>query len=180
MTDSTIHIERTSITGDEREYIVCHDESKTEERFLIREKKRAIAQNDVWHTEIYEINPDGAVSTNAFFGGGSYYRTDDQGAHLTIGPIDMEYLIAVRSTGADFFGSWLAIALGFDGPVGVALARSLIDLLPISASLSIGPDYHLNMFFSHLNIALIPNNVALPGLQSVVVRLGSSYKVLIL
>jgi len=103
MGDSAIHIKKTGISG--REYIVYSDKSKTEEMYLIREEMRKVEQKDVWHTEIYEINPDGTFSITTSFGGDSYYWPDEQGDHIKIGTVDMSHLLGVGSDGAILFGA---------------------------------------------------------------------------
>ena len=180
MENSSIHIKRAGIFGDKQDYIVYRDTSKTEEMYLIREEIRKIEQKDVWHTEIYEINPDGAFRINASFGGDSYYWPDEQGGHMKIGSVDMSYLLGVGSDGALLFGAWIAVAFGLEGSVGVVFAHALTALFPTSAYLYTNPDNSLNIFIDNLNIALISKYVAMPGLQPVFISLGTRKKILML
>lgn len=178
MEKSAIHIKRTGISG--REYIVCCDKSKPEGMYLIKEERRMGEQKDVWHTEIYEIKPDGTSGITPSFGGDSYYRADKQGGHMLIGSVDMSYLLGAGSEKAVLFGAWLAVALGLEGTVGVVFARALTALFPIGKNIHTNPDDSLNIFIDNLNIALISKNVAMHGLQPVRICLGTSNKVVML
>lgn len=177
---STIQIERISVSEDEREYIVYGDEAKTEAKFLVRENKINVDQKEVWQAKIYEMNPDGAVSTDASFGKDSYYWTDDEGVHIHIGPIDMSYIRSGGSAVVGPFGTWLAAALGLSLPAAAALAVVLVGLLLVSSYLYTNPDDSLDVYLSYLTIGLIPVYVAMHGPQPIVVQLGTSDVVLLI
>lgn len=178
-TASIGQIEQISVSDNEREYIAYSDDAKSKEKYLIREKKANIDRKDAWHVEIFEIHSDGTVSTDSVIKD-SYYWSDDRGVHIHIGPIDMGYLLAEGTAATGALAGLLIVALGLTGPVAWVLALAMISLFLVCAYVYTNPDNSLDVFLSYLTIGLIPLYIVMPGLQPIVVRLGTSDVVLFL
>ncbi|HOB44242.1 MAG TPA: hypothetical protein PKH75_13905 [Bacillota bacterium] len=172
-TPSIGQIEQIRVSDNEREHIVYSDDAKSKEKYLIREKKANVDQKDAWQVEIFEIYPDGTVSTDSLIKD-SYYWSDDQGVHIHFGPIDMGWILAEGVAASGAVGGLLAVALNLSGAVCYVLAFALISLFLVCVYFYSNPDNSLDVFFSYLTIGLIPVYIAMPGPQPIVVRLGAS------
>lgn len=167
-----ISIELISNSENSREYIVYSDETKTAANYLVHEERITVKQNQIWKSEVYQIMPDGTVSTDVLFGKDSYWWFDsDGGLHIHIGPIDMSYLIAGGTIAIGAFLGWLAGPLGV--PAGGILGAALCGVFLVSTFIYTNPDNSLDIYMDQLTLTLIPVYIAMFGSQIVIVRIGT-------
>jgi hypothetical protein len=165
-------IELISTSENSREYIVYSDDTKTTADYLVHEERITVNQNQIWKSEIYQIMPDGTVSTDVLFGKDSYWWFDsDGGLHIHIGPIDMGYLIAGGPIAIGAFGLWLAGPLG--SVAGGLLGLGLTGVFLMSTFIYTNPDNSLDIYMDQLTLTLIPLYIAMIGSQIVIVRIGT-------